>query len=197
MGILAYRAGDYGRAVDVITECLEKAPLFFGARLVLVDSFFELGRVTDAEREAGKILEQDPGNVMGRCASARLLLAAGKEREARSRVEEIPREHRSNFRVRLVEALLLAREGRREDALHAMDEAVEKFADIALFAAVQVAEVYATLGRRDEALDWLDRAVRGGDERVEWFRRDPFLAGVRDDPRLGEIVSSVEARREP
>jgi len=49
------------------------------------------------------------------------------------------------------------------------------------------------MGNREEALDWIDRAVRGGDERVAWFRTDPFLSKVHG-PRFAEILGSVEAR---
>jgi serine/threonine protein kinase len=40
-----------------------------------------------------------------------------------------------------------------------------------------------------------ERAVRSGDERTAWFRRDPRLASIRDDPRFAQILASVEARR--
>ncbi len=40
------------------------------------------------------------------------------------------------------------------------------------------------------------RAVNGGDERVEWFQRDPMLKGVHNHPRFQQILASVAARRE-
>jgi hypothetical protein len=43
--------------------------------------------------------------------------------------------------------------------------------------------------------EWLDAAVRRGDERVEWFRRNPRLASIRDDPRFQRIIDSILARR--
>ena len=50
-------------------------------------------------------------------------------------------------------------------------------------------------GEAAKALDWLDRAVRNGDERAEWFRRDPRLAGIRGQPRFKQILDSIEYRR--
>jgi hypothetical protein len=51
------------------------------------------------------------------------------------------------------------------------------------------------MGETDKALDWLDRAVRMGDGRDNWFRRDPLLASLRDHPRFQQILTSVVYRR--
>jgi predicted Zn-dependent protease len=100
-----------------------------------------------------------------------------------------------NFRVRLLWALLLAREGKADAAIAALDAETLKYAGIAMFAPAQLAEVYALAGRPDEALDWLDRAVRNGDERSAWFRRDAFLASIQDQPRFRLILDSIERGR--
>lgn len=59
----------------------------------------------------------------------------------------------------------------------------------------EVADVYAVLGDTPKALEWLDQAVRNGDERAEWFRRDPMLANIREHPRFQQILDAVAARR--
>ena len=51
-------------------------------------------------------------------------------------------------------------------------------------------------GNRDKAFEWLELAGRNGDERVEWFRRDPWLASIRDVPRFQQILASMELRRQ-
>ena len=51
------------------------------------------------------------------------------------------------------------------------------------------------LGETSKALDWLDRAVRNGDERAEWFRRDPLLASIRQQPRFQQILDSIAYRQ--
>jgi hypothetical protein len=58
------------------------------------------------------------------------------------------------------------------------------------------AEFYATLGDKAKALDWLDRAVRVGDERAEWFERDPLLESIREQPRFRQILESTRSRRQ-
>jgi hypothetical protein len=126
---------------------------------------------------------------------ARIHIYEGDTRGARALLEKFSASTHPNFRVRLVWALLLAREGKVEAARGALDAETLKYAGIALFAPAQVAEVYALCGRTDDALDWLDRAARNGDERSEWFRRDVLLASIQAQPRFQLILDSIERGR--
>jgi hypothetical protein len=38
--------------------------------------------------------------------------------------------------------------------------------------------------------------MRFGDERAEWFQRDPLLANIRDEPRFKQILESIAFRRQ-
>ena len=37
---------------------------------------------------------------------------------------------------------------------------------------------------------------RNGDERVEYFQRDPLLANIRHEPRFKQILDSIAYRRQ-
>ena len=76
-----------------------------------------------------------------------------------------------------------------------MDGQVQAYAAVQIFGTLRAAEFYAVMGETDKALDWLDRAVRMGDDRDEWFRRDPLLASLRNHPRVQQIVAAVAYRR--
>jgi hypothetical protein len=76
-----------------------------------------------------------------------------------------------------------------------MDEETLKFADAAFIATSDAAEFYAVLGDTDKAVEWLDRAIRNGDERAAWFRRNPRLANIQKDPRFLRLIENLEARR--
>jgi hypothetical protein len=90
---------------------------------------------------------------------------------------------------------LLPRENKREEALRAMDPETLKWADMNFVQTLHVAEFYAVLGDTPKAIDWLGRATRNGDERVEWFRKKPRLVSIRNDPNFRGIIDSIEARR--
>jgi hypothetical protein len=76
-----------------------------------------------------------------------------------------------------------------------MNAEVLKYGEL-INVASNVAEFYAVLGDRAKALDWLDRAVRVGDERADWFERNPLLANIRQEPRFREIVDGIRSRQE-
>jgi hypothetical protein len=76
-----------------------------------------------------------------------------------------------------------------------MDESSLRFADIVYQQSTPTAEFYALLGDHTKAVDWIEKAVRNGDERINYFRRNPRLAAIQNDPRFQSIIRSVEARR--
>ena len=52
------------------------------------------------------------------------------------------------------------------------------------------------MGDADTALEWLDRAVRMGDLREEYLRRNPLLTSLRTQPRFRQILDAVAYRRQ-
>jgi hypothetical protein len=76
-----------------------------------------------------------------------------------------------------------------------MNAEVLKYGELIIVAS-NVAEFYAVLGDRAKAVEWLDRAVRAGDERADWFERDPLLASIRQEPRFRQIVDGIRIRQE-
>jgi adenylate cyclase len=54
---------------------------------------------------------------------------------------------------------------------------------------------FANAGRRDEALDLLERRVRMGGLYRQWVERDPDLAGLRDHPRFQALLEHMSSPR--
>lgn len=186
--------GNYPAAQALLKKLLDRDPLFFPARMNLGDLLLEQGDTAGAIRELEKILEQDPTNVYALDDIARAYMVAGDFPRARKALEGLRPADRGSYGNRLRWALLLASEGKTDAARGEMNADLLKYGEFAIYTAA-VAEFYALLNEVSTALDWLERAVRGGDERVEWFRRDPLLANIRSHPRFKQIVDSVEWRR--
>jgi len=55
--------------------------------------------------------------------------------------------------------------------------------------------VLARLGSHELALEALRKSVDGGFVVPDTMRHDPWLAGLREDPRFNEILQRAEARR--
>ncbi len=187
--------GEYAPAKELLNEVLVGDPLFFPARMMLGEILRMEGDIDGAIRELGKILEQDPRNIYAASKLARAYIDRNDIPGARRTLENLSPDEQQGFEIRLTWALVLALEGKTKEALERMDEESLKFGALAPWSTSVVAEFYAIKGDSQKSLDWLERAVRNGDERDAWFRRDPLLAKIRDLPRFQQIIDSIDFRR--
>ena len=56
----------------------------------------------------------------------------------------------------------------------------------------QIACVYAVLGERDTAMAWLERSVDTGFACWSFFRLDPYLESLREEPAFKRLVADLE-----
>src|SRR5438876_5556760 len=122
-------------------------------------------------------------------------LEKSKPEQARALLEGMRLEFEKNYIWRHAWAILLAAEGKREEALEAMDEGTLKCARLTWAVTSTTADFYALQGDHSKAIEWLQLAIARGDERVSYFRRNPRLATLRNDARFQSLLTSVEARR--
>jgi hypothetical protein len=76
-----------------------------------------------------------------------------------------------------------------------MDPEVLKYLELNSLFTLTGAEFYAAIGNVAKALEWLERAIRNGDHRGEWFARDPALENIRREERFQQILTSLAANR--
>jgi serine/threonine protein kinase/Flp pilus assembly protein TadD len=183
--------GETARAVALAKGILQREPLFFPARMTFGNLLQMQGDTSGAIREEEKLLEQAPQSIAVTYFLSLAYFDAGELAKARAILEGIRALHLENYWVRVAWALLLALEAKRQAAVAAMDAEVQKFAAANVFVTLQAAEFFAVLGENAKALEWLERGVRNGDGRAEWFRRDRFLGSIRHDPRFQQILDSV------
>ncbi len=188
--------GEYAQGMALARANLQAAPLFWINRLTLGSMLHESGDPAAAVREFTSILDHDPQNQFALRELARGHIETGDTKTARIFLGQIQAADRRNFRVRLAWALLFAREGKRKEALREMDEQLQRYADLNPRLTAEAAEFYAVLGDKPKALDWLEEAVRGGDERVDWFRRNPLLESIRGEFRFKSLLDSIAYRRQ-
>jgi tetratricopeptide (TPR) repeat protein len=61
--------------------------------------------------------------------------------------------------------------------------------------ALDVATIYASLGDRDSAFEWLERASDDRSTNVAFLGYDPSFDGLRDDERFATMVGRISARK--
>jgi TolB-like protein/Tfp pilus assembly protein PilF len=178
-----------------------------------------LGRLPEAIREARTAIDLDPLSAEAWITLGSQLRVAGQFREARRAlnraIEIVPdsdRAHSFLGSVSILEGNPAAalreftrsemREGSRLQGLAiaehdlghptksqaALDQLITRYADTW---AVQVADVYAWRGQRDEAFDWLERAYAQRDGGLADLKFDPYLVKLRSDPRYETLLKNV------
>jgi Tfp pilus assembly protein PilF len=187
--------GDYLQAIQKLKQMTTQFATFGPARAYLGQALREQGDIAGMRREMEPVLEVAPDNRYAHWYLARADMDSGDLVNARHSMERVGPQHRSNYDGRLHWALLLALEGKKTEALREMDEQTLTYAGVSYLGPLRPAEVYAVLGDTANALAWVDRAVRWGDEREDWLRRDPHLASIREQPRFQQILESIAYRR--
>lgn len=87
-------------------------------------------------------------------------------------------------------AMGLAKSGKRDEALHALDQ-LKAMKDHTYVSPAYVSLVYMCLGDHKSEYEWLQK---GYDDRAEWLlwlRIDPLYDGERDDPQFKELVRKI------
>lgn len=87
-------------------------------------------------------------------------------------------------------ALAHARAGEAKEARALLDELLGRHARGENVVEYRIAAVYAALGERDAAFEWLEREIEdrsGLGSWLLWLNQDPAWATLRDDPRFASI----------
>lgn len=140
-----------------------------------------------------ELLKAEPDKVMLLYVSSFLLTALGKHEEAIANATQclatIGKASRTLGRLGAAYAWA-GKTQQAEDVLREMEE----FAAHRYISPYHIALVQSALGRTEEALDMLARAVELKDAWVLWMAVDPELDPLRSRPRFNEILQGLNPR---
>jgi serine/threonine protein kinase/Flp pilus assembly protein TadD len=164
---MLYGWGDLERAAALFERASEVDRNDYQSPIILASVYQGLGRPTKALGAARRGLQ---------IAQSQLQLNPG------------------DLRALYMSAQGLAVLGEDQQAIELARRARELDGDRTGLVLVNVAEVLAILGKRDEAIACLELAVTRGFRREAAIRFDPFLTALRDDPRFPGLLGRM--RRE-
>ena len=164
------------------------------------------GRERQALERMRRIMARDSGNEEGRGhlaelavltgapdAEALLLPLVADQPSARPTIWTSP----ESFGALL--ALVLHRRGQRAEAATLWSGAlVADSADLARGhdnpdRPMEIAAIHAVRGETVAALEWLERGYEAGWRDYRFTRRDPFFAGLREEPRFRALLARMES----
>jgi serine/threonine-protein kinase len=150
-----------------------------------------------AELERARAVE--PDHPLVKTFLAQALFNLGRLDEAQGLIEEVLHQQPNFDGVQVVLGWCLSARGEHERARAAITERVRSAAAADPDIAFWLASFYALEGMADEAVEWLARAVRLGNENYPLFSTSTKLRGLKDDARFQELLEELrrgwEARR--
>jgi tRNA A-37 threonylcarbamoyl transferase component Bud32/tetratricopeptide (TPR) repeat protein len=187
-------AGDTAQAKPIFTDILAREPLWAPPRIFLADTLRMDGDDAGAIKEAEKVLDQGPNNLLALRVAVKTRVNTGDVAGARTQLDARAAAAARNPLWKLTRAWMLAHAGEPAQAMAQLDEPTLKYASAAIPVTLDVAEIYASTGDTAKSIEWFERSVRNGDGRLAWFQRDPDLSAIRNDPGFQSILDSVTRR---
>lgn len=126
---------------------------------------------------------------------AEALYQAQKWAEAARAFETLTKAEPTNGRAWLRLGTSLQQLGRFEQAVGALQRAVEILRGPVVM--YNLACAYARLGNKDKAFDWLNNALHAGFPQISLLSQDADLASLRDDARFKETLALGERLTKP
>ena len=137
-----------------------------------------------------RIIDLDPGFPGGHFAIAWSYLKTGRNNEAIAEWQKAL-ELNGRYSTTLGElGAAFATSGRPGDAIAVLKELEERYGKNRANG-TDLATVYAALGEKDKAFEWLERDVSARNPRFLEFRWSPASDPLRDDPRFKEILKKM------
>lgn len=145
------------------------------------------GRIAESMEQARKVLAFSPQSVYVTWELGNSEMAAGDLKDAiATYLSRDVGTARMNFKVGVAWARSGAADKARKVLAYLVDKRNRRYVP-----AAQIADIYANLGERAKALDWLETSYREGDFFLVWLLREKDFDPIRSEPRFAAIVHKL------
>jgi TolB-like protein/Tfp pilus assembly protein PilF len=183
--------GRHDEAIAEVRHALDLDPLSVIIHTALGDVLFYARRYDEAIAIYRKALELDPDFSAGQSDLARALEHSGRVDEAirgYERAIALAGSSMADPSIGLANACAAA--GRRDEALAVLDE-LKRRRDRQYVSPWGLASIYARLGERETALEWLECAYDEHDSTLVWIKVHPRFDALRAEPRFIALVRKM------
>ncbi len=178
--------GRFDEAIAMIGRALELDPFSFRTHWIACSLFYFARRYDEAMNEGRKVVELYPEAGTGHATLGLVYEQKGMFPQAILEFQKVDAKEDL--------AHVYALSGRRSDALKLLEELKEASEGESSVRAYDVAVVYAGLGEKEQALEWLEKEYHARHERpsdMVYLGVDPHLDPLRSDPRFKDLLRRV------
>lgn len=162
-------------------------PASAGSQATLLRVYFFARRYDDLVERGQEVVAAFPDSTEAHYFLGLGYLGQGKNQDA---IAEL---RRAATEVNNLSALghAYAVTGRRDEALKVIDQIRSLSEKKKFVPPYEVARVLASLGEKEEAFSWLQKAFEVRDDGLTRMKIDPFMDNIRDDRRYAELMQRV------
>jgi adenylate cyclase len=182
--------GRYDEAKKYGARALELDPLSVSAYWFLGWGAIYAGRSDQAIGFFSKAIELDPDNPWTRWFLGRAYLLSGNSSRAIEEMETGLRFGPDDPLGLGFTGYVYAVTGRRADALEILQR-LDELQKRRFISTISRVYVYAGLGDKDKAFEWLEKAYEERSDSLAWFRFDPESKPLQSDPRFAALMRKV------
>jgi serine/threonine protein kinase/tetratricopeptide (TPR) repeat protein len=192
-GVVARLDSEYERALRSFDRMVRLNPnervvtSYNRARIFMYQQRYE-----EALHELDQGAEVEPDHPLIKTIRARVLYYRGEVDSAARILEQVLERHPKMDGIRPILATCLSAQGKHELANQQLTERVKIAAGADHDIAYWLASAYLLQGRQVLALDWLETAIRLGNENYKWFESDPNWTDLHADPRFKELMQKIK-----
>jgi serine/threonine-protein kinase len=196
-GLLYRLSGLYDKALKQYDRLLELNP-----RDIVIASY-NRGRLYTYRHEYDKAIAEfenaravEPEHPLIKTFLALTYYNQGRIDECQQLVEEVLGDHPHFEAVQVLLAWCYSRRGRSSEARALITDTVREVAAADHDVAIWLASFYAMENMRDEAIEWIKRAIALGNENYPLFADNSRLDNLRCDLRFIDLMSDLKKRWE-
>lgn len=192
-GIVLAMHGLTDRSLAELQRAQQLEPLWMAPRAATGNTLVYARRYDDAIAYLNKALELDDRADNARTFLGRAYLHSGRYDQA---LQEFSKRRALAPGSYGDVAQTLALSGRRQEALAEL-ERVRELAATRHVQALDFATVYASLGEKEKAFEWLTRAYEDRSTNLGFLAQDPTFDALHDDPRFNALVERIGVWHRP
>jgi len=154
--------------------------------------YYMAGRFDEAIAQLKKALEMDPNSYLGQLFLTSIYASKGMYEEAIARADKVISIWPTLEDAQILEFLgwVYGVSGRQEKARNILNRMLDlrarRYVD-----AYNIGEVYAGLGEKEKAFEWLGRAYEEHAGQLFCIKVDPWIKNLRSDPRYKELLKKI------
>jgi eukaryotic-like serine/threonine-protein kinase len=181
--------GRFDEAIAEMKRALELDPLSMIINTELGTTYFYARQYDQSLEQLRKTLEMDPSFYYAHYSSGMAYLMKRSLEEALAEYQKARQLNDDPYVLALV-GHFYAASGKTDQAFRTLDQ-LKEISKQRYVPAYGFAIVYAQLGEKDQAFQWLEKSYQNHEGYVTILKIDPFFDSLRSDPRLTDLVRRV------